>query len=42
MNNKDYNITDWKEKLMYKIAKVDKNRGENFEKTFPELYGLIQ
>jgi MoaA/NifB/PqqE/SkfB family radical SAM enzyme len=42
MSNKDYNITDWKEKLMYKLTGVDENRGEKFEKTFPELYSLIQ
>lgn len=42
MNNKDYNINDWKEKLLHKLAKADKNRGESFEKTFPELYSLMQ
>jgi hypothetical protein len=42
MNNKDYNIADWKEKLMYKLTDVDNTRGEKFEETFPELYSLIQ
>jgi MoaA/NifB/PqqE/SkfB family radical SAM enzyme len=42
MNNQNYVITDWKEKLMYKLTTVDGKRGEKFEKTFPELYSLIQ
>lgn len=42
MNNKDYDITNWREQLMKKLMSADKSRGENFEKTFPELYSLIQ
>lgn len=42
MNNKDYNIADWQEKLISKLTDIDKLRGENFKKTFPELYDLLQ
>ena len=42
MNNKEYNISDWREILLHKLTNLDNTRGENFQKTFPELCSLIQ
>lgn len=42
MNYKDITYPDWKEKIKKSIFIRDKIRSENFAKTFPELYSLIQ